>query len=494
MPHVAPPETKSAAVSVRGLTFAYPGGATPVLENVVFNAYPGERVALVGPSGCGKTTLLRLLEGSLDARAGIVNRTGRVVLVYQDLRLVAEDTALNNVCMGALSELSGWRGLGPFPGWLRQRASELLRDVGLEEYADRRVSELSGGQKQRVAIARALAARPDVLLADEPFASLDADNVRKIGELFIELQAKHGFALVCSVHDPAKAQGLFTRVDEVCALCCPVCPVGKWDPPRPRLQVPWKPWALAGAALAFVASLVLLFREAPPMHEAWREAGRMLGGMAPWPLSKFASVPWGSLTSALLATIQMAFVGTVLGALVSLPISLAASLPGRQGWFSKLARGMCNVIRAVPSILWGLLFVAVLGIGPAAGVAALAAYSIGYLTRMFTETLENTDDRSAKVLMQMGATRLQALMRGLVRPSAQGLWGAGFFVFEYNVRAASVLGIVGAGGIGAELAYYVEWRQFPELTAGLVLIVLVACLLDTLSRRIRTALAAARGV
>lgn len=487
-------ERPEPAVSARGLSYAYPGCSDLVFEDVVFNAYPGERVALVGPSGCGKTTLLRLLEGSLDARSGEIARGGKAVLIYQDLRLIHEDTVLNNVCMGALGQLKGLKGLSAFPAEVRERAMRLLADVGLEKLEKRRVSELSGGQRQRVAVARALCAEPDVLLADEPFANLDLANAQRMGDLLKELQGKHGFALVCSVHDIHRVPELFTRQVELCALTCPICPVGKL-PKRPAPKTyRWQPWLAFGLTGLFLYSLASIYQSAPPLADALREGGRMLVGMAPWPLSKFAEVPWGSLLSALGATLQMAFVGTILGVVVSLPLAIASSLPGGAGFFGKAARGICNVIRAIPALLWALLFVAILGIGPAAGVAALAAYSVGYLTRMFTEELENADDRPAKALRQMGASRLQALLRGVVKPSAPGLTGAGFFVFEYNVRGASVLGLVGAGGIGAELAYYVEWRQFPQLLAGLILIVAVACALDALSRKLRLKLAASRGI
>lgn len=483
------------SVSARGLSYAYPGCSDPVFQDVVFNAYPGERVALVGPSGCGKTTLLRLLEGSLDLRSGEIARSGKVVLIYQDLRLVAEDTVLNNVCMGALAEQRGWQALAGYSSAVQARSRDLIAEVGLKGLEHRKVSELSGGQRQRVAIARALCAQPDVLLADEPFANLDQATAQKVGDLLVQLQERHGFALVCSVHDVSRVPGLFSRQVEFCALSCLICPVGK-VPKRvaKRRFSGANPWILGALALLFVGSTYQLFQGAPPLADALREGGRMLSAMAPWPLSRLSEVPWLSLLTALGATLQMAFVGTILGVALSLPIALAASLPGGSGWVATVARGTANIIRSVPSLIWALLFVAVMGIGPAAGVAALAAYSVGYLTRMFTEELENTDPRPAQALMQMGASRWQALVRGIVKPATPGLSGAGFFVFEYNVRGASVLGLVGAGGIGADLAYYVEWRQFPQLFAGLALIVVVACALDAVSRRLRQSLAASRGL
>jgi phosphonate transport system permease protein len=475
------------------LSFTYPGKSRPVLTDVDFSAYPGDRIALVGPSGCGKTTLLRLLEGSLESNGSVVERAGKTALIYQDLRLVDEATALENVYMGMLSGTHPLQGLIGFNQEARKRALELLDEVGLRHFADSRVSTLSGGQKQRVAIARALASAPDVLLADEPFANLDPLTADRVGALLTLLQKKHGFTLICSVHDPSKVPGLFTEVREVCSLSCKTCPLNMIGSAASPTRFGIRPWQVAVALVAmFLWFSLTLFQNAPSLPDAIREGARFLGNLIPWPPSVLLGVPWAHLLAELWATLQMAFVGTFIGALVSLPLSMAASLPGKAGPLTFLARSIANGIRAMPPLLWALIFVAVLGIGPAAGVVALAAYSTGYLTRLFTEELENADQKAAMALSQLGASRLQALVQAILRPSAPGIAGATFFVFEYNVRAATVLGIVGAGGIGASLLYYIEWRQFPELFAALALIVLVVCLLDGASRQLRRRLALAR--
>lgn len=478
-------------MQARGVGFTYPGSIEPVLREVGFQLFNGERVALVGPSGCGKTTLLRILEGSLAAERGEVDRGGRVVLIYQDHRLVAEATALENVMAGALRERRGFRGAK----LIRERALDLLKDVGLGEFAQRRVSQLSGGQKQRVAIARALCSRPDVLLADEPFSNLDPVTARRVGQLLIRLQDKYDFALVCSVHN-AGLEDLFTRQIELCDMECPLrCAL---ECPMPRPAQPKSRWAVyafaAGLATLLAYSAAQIFGNAPSLADSFREMGRIVNAMLPGSLAAFGALPWAKLGGLLWATIQMALVGTAIGAAVSFPLALAASAPGERTWVGRTALGVANVVRSVPVLLWALLFVAALGIGPAAGVMALAAYSTGYLTRLFMEEVENTDPRPAQALMQMGANRWQALRHGLVKPSAPGLLGAVFFVFEYNVRGATVLGVVGAGGIGSELVYLLEWRRFDQFAAGLLLIVAVAISLDAISRAWRKRLAAHRGI
>jgi phosphonate transport system permease protein len=486
------PDGQAASVRVEDLTFAYPG-CEPVIRGFGLQAQRGERVALVGPSGCGKTTLLRVLEGSLAATSGHVERQGRVVLAYQDLRLVEESTLLDNVTAGALGEQRGWRRwFGPSAD-LKARARRLLADVGLGGKDQRRVSELSGGQKQRVALARALCAQPDVLLCDEPFANLDGTTARRVAELLVRLQEKYGFALVCSVHDLPRVQDLFTRTVELTDAGCAACPLAPAISRKTETPSVWHRVMWAGVALALLGSVAALLPTLPRAQDALREGGRLLAGLVPWPLSRLTEAPWGSLLESLLVTVQMALVGTAAGVLLSAPLAILASLPGGSKGVSALARGIASVIRAVPSLLWALLAVAVVGIGPAAGVVALAAYSTGYLTRMFADALEDTDQRPARVLRQMGASPFQAWRRGLFRPALPNLSSAMFFVFEYNVRGASVLGLVGAGGIGKDLAYYVEWRDFGALSAALLLVIAVAVGLDAVSKRLRRSLTAARG-
>src|SRR5690606_6191463 len=112
-----------------------------------------------------------------------------------------------------------------------------------------------------------------------------------------------------------------------------------------------------------------------------------------------------------------------------------------------------NVVRTVPSIFWALVFVAMVGLGPTSGVLALAAYSTGYLTKMYYEALEDADAKAAMALRALGASRLQAFTQASLVASRPSLLAATFFVFEYNVRGASILGVVGAGGIGQHLMY-----------------------------------------
>ncbi|MDF1564779.1 MAG: ABC transporter ATP-binding protein [Deltaproteobacteria bacterium] len=183
-----------------------------VLDAVDLEVGSGDYLAILGRSGSGKSTLLNLI-GALDSdfqgSASVAGsdlkaldddgrsrlRAGEIGFVFQSFNLVPAMTALQNVVLGL------WFARPDDPdAALRERAREMLAAVGLEAFADRRPDALSGGERQRVAIARALAARPRILLCDEPTGNLDEATGQKILDLFGELHAK-GMTLVVATHE-----------------------------------------------------------------------------------------------------------------------------------------------------------------------------------------------------------------------------------------------------------------------------------------------------
>jgi NitT/TauT family transport system ATP-binding protein len=170
---------EEAGASIRldrvGMVYRTPSGPVEALRDISLSIAHGEFLSLVGPSGCGKSTLLRIIAGLRPATSGVVSVNGvevagpiaEVGMVFQAPVLLKWRTIIDNVLLPA--ELAG------FPvGGYRQRAQELLRLVGLGDFADKRPSELSGGMQQRVSICRALLLDPPLLLMDEPFGALDA--------------------------------------------------------------------------------------------------------------------------------------------------------------------------------------------------------------------------------------------------------------------------------------------------------------------------------
>ncbi len=208
-------------IALEHVTKAYAGHAL-ALSDVSFSLPAGGFTAVIGRSGAGKSTLLRCVNGMLRPDSGRILVDGtdmtalrgaekralqrRVGMIFQDFGLVEQSTAEKNVLNGCLSELGLLRGmLGWFRPNQRLRAEEALRRVGLLEKATQKAAGLSGGEKQRVAIARVLLQGCDVILADEPVASLDPVYAKSVLELLKELQAQQGKTILMNSHNVEQA-------------------------------------------------------------------------------------------------------------------------------------------------------------------------------------------------------------------------------------------------------------------------------------------------
>jgi phosphonate transport system ATP-binding protein len=213
---------------VCGLTMRYPNGKL-ALTGFELTVKPGELVVVLGGNGSGKTTLLRCVTRMLDPSAGEIwlgetNLAGLsgdrlrqarlpLAMVWQQANLVRRRSVLANVAAGSLGRHGGWwTALGGLPAEELRAAYGYLEEVGLAELAGQRAGTLSGGQAQRVAIARALAQKPQVLLADEPVASLDPEAADDIMRLLRRLAAEENLAVLCVLHQIELAYEYADRV------------------------------------------------------------------------------------------------------------------------------------------------------------------------------------------------------------------------------------------------------------------------------------------
>ena len=202
------------ALSARGLSVTL--GGRRVLEGVDLALARGERVAVIGRNGAGKSTLLRALVGLVPCEGHVASGGGdlrrRTGMVFQHHALVRRASALSNVVHGLMHRPGGWRawheGLAPAP--FRAAAMTALERVGLADRARVRAAHLSGGQAQRVAIARALVRDPDLLIADEPAASLDPAAGHEVMRALAETAG--GRTLLFTSHDMAHARAYATRI------------------------------------------------------------------------------------------------------------------------------------------------------------------------------------------------------------------------------------------------------------------------------------------
>ncbi|WP_369373032.1 phosphonate ABC transporter ATP-binding protein [Promicromonospora sp. Populi] len=228
-PAVVPNNTDTAEplVRVRGLVKEFDG--TTALAGVDLDVARGELLVLLGLSGSGKSTLLRCLNGLHRPTSGEVTVAGtrvdrasgrelrrlrtEVGFVFQQFNLVGRLTCLENVLIGALGRVRGPRyGVTTYPRRMREEALAHIDRVGLADHAYQRADTLSGGQQQRVAIARTLMQRPQLVLADEPVASLDPENSGAVMDLLVRVCAEEGLTVVCTLHQVDLALGWAHRL------------------------------------------------------------------------------------------------------------------------------------------------------------------------------------------------------------------------------------------------------------------------------------------
>ena len=213
---------------IENLTKRYATGDL-ALEDVSLTVPSGQVMGLIGPSGAGKSTLIRcvnrlvepsvgrIMLGETDVvaadRAGLSRARRRMGMIFQEYALVDRLTVMENVLSGRLGYVGFWRSFfRRFPQADIDRAFAVLDRVGLMDHVDKRADALSGGQRQRVGIARALVQEPELLLVDEPTASLDPKTSRQIMRLIVEVCAERGLAAIVNIHDVALAQQFVQRI------------------------------------------------------------------------------------------------------------------------------------------------------------------------------------------------------------------------------------------------------------------------------------------
>ena len=199
------------------------------LGGVDLEVGPGEVIGLIGPSGAGKSTLIRCVNRLVEPTSGRILLNGadlvrlsrgelrkarrRIGMIFQEYALVERLTVMENVLSGRLGYVGFWASYRrKFPEADIQRAFALLDRVGMLDHVDKRADQLSGGQRQRVGIARALVQEPDLLLIDEPTASLDPKTSRQVMRLLTELCNERQLAAIVNIHDVGLAQLFLKRI------------------------------------------------------------------------------------------------------------------------------------------------------------------------------------------------------------------------------------------------------------------------------------------
>ncbi len=201
--------------------------------------------------------------------------------------------------------------------------------------------------------------------------------------------------------------------------------------------------------------------------------------------------PWhggwlAEFSYAMLQTLAMAFLGTLFASLAAVPFGFLGARNVVPQWLFHFGlRRIFDGIRGVDALLWALMFVNVVGLGPFAGVMAIAVSDTGTLAKLFAEAIENVDRRQLDGVRAAGANRLQEMRFGVLPQVLPVLLSHVLYYFESNTRSATILGVVGAGGIGLQLADRIRVNNWDEVGFLLIMILLTVSCIDQLSKNIR---------
>ena len=195
---------------------------------------------------------------------------------------------------------------------------------------------------------------------------------------------------------------------------------------------------------------------------------------------------WGYYFSETVITISMGLWGTLMAAIVSVPLSILASNNMCPIWIVQPTRRILDAMRAINEIVFALIFVVAVGLGPFAGVLSLFVHTTGVLGKLFSEAVESIEPGPVDGIRATGASHIQEVIYGVI-PQVMPLWTSfTLYRFESNVRSASVLGIVGAGGIGVSLYQSFGAFQYQKVCAILIVLVAATAIIDLLSAKIRS--------
>jgi phosphonate transport system permease protein len=187
-------------------------------------------------------------------------------------------------------------------------------------------------------------------------------------------------------------------------------------------------------------------------------------------------------------TLQIAIVGTAIAAVLALPVGFLAARNVSPPWLFYGARSVLNLFRAIDTLVYALIFVAAVGLGPFPGVLAVVAYTATVLAKLYSEAIEAIDPGPVEAVAATGATRLQLLRWGVLPQLVPQFLSFTLYRFETNIRAAAILGFVGAGGIGFYIQTYLRMLNYPAASTVLLVLIVLVMVVDFASSRLRARL------
>ncbi len=257
---------------------------------------------------------------------------------------------------------------------------------------------------------------------------------------------------------------------------------------RAGLELPFtsrRTWAVRGAVAATVLGYLAwsaIVLELKPL-DLWTYRGNMVQYLSGFAKPSFGE--WRLYLHEMVITIHIAVWGTVLSVLAAVPLGLLSSSNVVSPWVYQPIRRLMDAARSINEMIFAMLFIAAVGLGPFAGVLALFVHTSGTLAKLFSEAVEAIDPRPVEGIRATGSNALEDIAFGVI-PQVMPLWVSySLYRFEANVRSASIVGMVGAGGIGMVLWDAIRSFQYSETAAMLLIIIVTVSLVDVASSRLR---------
>jgi len=190
-----------------------------------------------------------------------------------------------------------------------------------------------------------------------------------------------------------------------------------------------------------------------------------------------------------IATIQIAITGTALAVVLAFPLSLIASRNLSHPALYQSVRAVMNVMRSIPELIWALIFVSAVGLGPFAGTLALVAGSVGSLSKVFAESIESIDPKPVEAMDAVGATQVQKIAFGVLPQAMVNMVSYSLLFWEHNIRASFIVGAVGGGGLGFEITTELNLFQYRQFLVHAIIIIILVTTADRVSAWVRGRLA-----
>ena len=261
-------------------------------------------------------------------------------------------------------------------------------------------------------------------------------------------------------------------------------------PARPSAPAPEAARAPGGLRnLGFLAILILALAISwgPAEMGRWTYLFTDSGNMAEY-ASGFLQPDfkdWRFYLEEMIVTIQIALWGTFLAVVLSVPFGILSAHNMVPWWVLQPVRRLMDLFRAIHEVVFAVLFVVAVGLGPFAGVMALFIHTTGILAKLFSEAVEAIDPRPVEAIRTTGASRVQQVIYGVI-PQVLPLWiSYSLYRLESNIRSATVLGIIGAGGIGQVLFESIRAFYYPQAAAVLIIVVVTVTIMDLISQQLR---------